>query len=366
MTDRTRRQPAPAASGKKFEYKKRSSEDLERRTNQSSNDRDTFLSSKMKVFSPKDGDYLLRILPPTWKDPDHYGLDLYVHYQVGADRGQFVCLDKHGKGGCPICAEKANAEAEGDKDYAKALSPAKRVLLYVINRDEEDAGVQVWAAPWTFDRDLSLLCKDKRSGEILSIDDPYEGYDIEFTRKGSGRKTEYVGISVARSATPISNKDDELDEWLDYITEHPLDTIYEMRDAEHIAKAFNGGAGMHPDERAAEEARREEAKKKSGGRDRARDRDDKDSGRGGRDRDRDDKDSGSSRRARDGNKSNELTADSVLEMSEAELDKLCEDKNINLYADEFSSVADWAKAIVSELGLDKSPTETLRRQRSRD
>jgi len=203
---------------------------------------DPIFKDKFPVLRIKEGGYRIRIMPPTWDDADHYGMDIYVHYGIGADQGSYLCLEKMLKKECPVCAERRALERAGDVDAAKALSPTKRVVVWAIDRKDEDAGPQLWAMPWTVDRDFATLSEDKDSGEVLAVDDPEEGYDLSFSREGSGLKTKYVGAKIARKPSPLHDDDETKDEWLAFIEKNPLPSVLRYFDAEHIAGIFAGGS----------------------------------------------------------------------------------------------------------------------------
>jgi len=226
---------------KKFVYKGRTKDSVKKRAEQSAGLFDPIFHDQFTSWTPKTGDRRLRILPPTWDDPEHFGFDIYVHYGIGSDgKGSYLCASKMKNEPCPVCEERRRAEKAGDADYASDLAPTKRVVYWIIDRDNESDGPILYAAPWTIDRDISKLSLDKRSGEILNVDDPVDGYDIEFSRDGAGIKTKYVGIQVARKSTTLADDPDTVDEWLDFILENPIPTTFQFFSYERISEVFNG------------------------------------------------------------------------------------------------------------------------------
>ena len=218
----------------KFQYKPRTTEQLNKRASQSGGLRDSPIKEEYQFFSPK-GNMKLRILPPTWSsEPDHWGFDAYIHYQIGPDNAAYLCLNKMKSEDCPICQERLKAEKEGEADYAKALAPTKRVLVWIIDRNNEDAGPLIWSMPWTVDRDICKLSIDD-SGEIVYIDDPDNGYDVLLSREGEGQKTKYNGIQIARRSSPLGK-----DTWLEYVIQNPLSECLHYYDAQYIKSIFIG------------------------------------------------------------------------------------------------------------------------------
>lgn len=224
------------SGGGRFEYQKRDAVAMKKRSEQSANDFDKIFIDEVKVFKVNDGNNFIRFAPPTWKNPEHFGLDIYVHYGIGPDNQTYLCLHKMKGEPCPICEEAKRAADDNDDEYAKKLKPNKRVLVYLIDRDNEKEGLQAWSMPWTVDRDICKVSVDRRTGETLELDNPDDGYDIEFEKKGQKQKTEYLGIAVARRSSELGN-----DKWLEQALEQPLDTILVYHDYDYIQNIFGGG-----------------------------------------------------------------------------------------------------------------------------
>lgn len=336
--------------GGRFEYRQRDASSARKRAESSGKDYDRYLQDVADAYAVNDGDNVVRILPPTWDDAEHYGHDIYVHYEIGPDKGTYLCLNKMKGEKCPICEERKRAQNEGDEDYAKKLEPKKRVLVYVIDRNKEKEGIKVWAMPWTLDRDIVKVSVDKRTGEVLPIDHPDDGYDVMFERTGKGPRTEYVGVSIDRKSSPLDN-----DKALDFAQEHPLPTLLKFYPYDHIASVFDGGSPA------------------PGGRDRGRDPDDGDdrrgsgssrSDRGGRDRD----DRGAGRRGdgddrrdkRSSAQEDEHTWESIHEMNYDELCDLVDAQQLDIDPDKSKGDEDLADWICEEMKIDQP------RKRSRD
>lgn len=274
-------------SGRSYSYEPRSKEQIDKRAKMRGKEFDRFVKEGIKSWTPKDGVNIIRILPPTWKNPEHYGLDLYVHYGIGPDRQSYLDLSKMLEKPDPIAEERAEALRDGDDKYAKELESKRRCGVYLIDRDNEKEGVQFWSMPWTIDADLNKLCVDKRTGETLNIDDPEEGYDVEFEKTGKNQNTKYDAVAIARRSSPLGNR-----KWLEWAMDNPLPDQLVYFDYEHIAKAFGGGGSHRGREDEREERGRDDADR--GGRSRGREGSDRDDDRGDRDRER-----GSSRERED-------------------------------------------------------------------
>lgn len=331
--------------GSRFEYQARSEDQARKRSEASGGDFDKYLVDGIKMFKVNDGPNTIRILPPTWPKPEHFGHDIWVHYGVGPDRQTYLCLHKMKGEKCPICEERIEAERAGDEKYAKELKPRQRVLMFIVDRDHEKEGVQAWAAPWTVDRDLAKVSRDRQSGQTLFVDHPEEGYDIEFEKKGAKDRTEYLGIAVARRESSLGS-----DLWLEFAVEHPLPDQLQYFDYDHIAQAFGGATKKSDrDDPPARGGRDhdETADRRSHGADEDR----------GRGRDRDEP---PARRGREEANEDVLTWDQIHGMKSSELDDLVEVKSLSLSPAKFSSDVDLADAICEELGVEKARTHGRR------
>ena len=333
----------------RYEYQSRSVEDTKKRSNQGANDFDKILVDSIKVWKPNDGDNRIRIVPPTWKGAKHFGLDIYVHYGVGPDRQTYLCLSKMKGEEDPIAEEYAIAQRDGDEKYAKDLAAKKRVLIFLVDRDNEKEGVQAWAMPWTVDRDIVKVSVDKSTGEVLPIDHPEDGYDVEFEKKGSKDRTEYLGVAIARRSSPLGKN-----EWLDYAIDNPLPDQLNYFDYDHIAKAFNGGGSQKDSGRG--DSSREERSSRSDSRDAEtprRSRDEPERGRESREDDR------GSRRT-PVREPEAPTWNSVHAMTGDELEDLIDQEKLDIDPKEAKDDEDLADWICEEMKLKKEEVRSRR------
>ena len=245
-----------------FTYNRRSNESVQRRAEGSGRDFEGFLRSEVKLYKPRDGDNYIRFLPPTWDNADHYGLEIYVHYQVGVDEGAVLCLDKMGKDRCPVCEARVIASKQGDEDTADALRPVKRIVSYLLDMKESDRDrkPQAWAYGPTVD---TMFCKagmDRHTKEALAVDDPIKGYNLSFDRRGQGLKVKYENASFDQKSSSVPDED------LDFLLDFPLDQMLRWRDYEAVAELFEGTRRRRRDDDRRETRDRDDAR----GRDRDR------------------------------------------------------------------------------------------------
>lgn len=335
----------------RYSYQPRDKASVDKRASMGANEFDKILKDNIKMWSPKKGDNRIRILPPTWPKPEHYGYDIHVHYGVGPDRGTYLDLDKMKNEADPITEERAELKRnlDANEDELKQMDSKRRVLIYLIDRDNESDGVQAWAMPWTVDKDISVLSVDKSNGQVLNIDDPEEGYDVEFVKEGEKERTKYVGISIARRASGLGSS-----KWLDFAIDNPLPEQLQFFTYDEIAKVFGGGGALR------EKGRGEESHAKDtdrGGRERESDQETRSSRDGVRGRGRGDSD-------RSVEKSEDLTWEEIHSMTADELDALVEedDRLSEIKVDEAASDDELADWICEDLKIKKSEPQTSRRR----
>ena len=227
--------------GSGFKYHERSGEDLQKRAEQKGGQFDSVFKSGVDRWRAKDGENIIRILPPTWEEHDHYGYDIWVHSYVGADKSTYLCPQKMLNKPCPICKAARDAKAAGEEDEAKQLAATRRVVAWIIDRDDEKPTPSLYDMSWSMDRDIAALCHNKRTGKVLLIDHPDQGYDIMFTRTGKGLGTRYIGLAVDREDSPIMSDADDQEKVLEYIQENPIPDLLNFYDEAYLKRMIEGG-----------------------------------------------------------------------------------------------------------------------------
>jgi hypothetical protein len=218
-----------------FVYRPRTVEDAARRKQETSSDTPNVILDGFKVYQSRKGENWIRILPATWEDAHHYGYDVWVHYNIGPDRNAVLCLNRMAKQPCPVCEQRLLAERAGDEDEAKELRPRRRVAVWMIDRQAEQEGPQIWPMPITLDEDIQNISTDKTDGTYYLIDAPDEGYDIMFEKTGQGIGTKYISPQVARKPSSVNPA------YLDYINDNPIPNCLLWRPYEDIMNLFGAG-----------------------------------------------------------------------------------------------------------------------------
>lgn len=227
-----------------FRYQRRSGEDVQKRANAKGGSFDSIIKAKYKVYKVKDGKNIIRVLPPTWENANHYGFDAWINYGIGVDNQSYLSLSKMKGEKDPIAEARRAAERDGDKELTKQLAPRQRIMMWVIDRNEEDEGPQIFAAPFTVDKALAALSFDEDTKEVIYIDDPKEGCDIRFYKEGTGLKTDYPPEKMRiLKPSPLHPDKGQAQEWLDFIQDNPVPDCLQFYDYNHIAMVFDGSGG---------------------------------------------------------------------------------------------------------------------------
>ena len=221
----------------KFKYTPPSAAVVRKHADASSSKWDAYLTDYPR-YKVREGENLIRILPPTWEGDGHFGLEIQVYYSVGPDKQTYLVPKE---GADPVQEERTKAIRQGDQQYADTLKKRTRMLYWVIDRSQESDGPSLWTAPQSFDSQLSGLLSD-RDGTILEIDNPEKGFDVSFRVVGQGIHRRYESISIARSESPLSGDAGLMDEWLQFIVDNPLPDQLKYYSYEHIRRELTGSA----------------------------------------------------------------------------------------------------------------------------
>jgi len=201
------------------------------------------------MYKVRDGKNLIRILPATWPKAKHYGYDIFVNYGIGVDNQSYLSLSKMKNEKDPLVEARKQAERDGDEKLASALQPRERIVMWIIDRNDEDEGPQIWAAPFTVDKDLANLSFDEDTKEVMFIEDVETGSDFRFYKEGQGKLTRYPSSKMKLlKATPLHEDEKLQAEWLDFIAENQLPDCLQFYDYDHIAGVFDGQARVEDDD----------------------------------------------------------------------------------------------------------------------
>jgi hypothetical protein len=140
-----------------------------------------------------------------------YNLDIYVHRNVGASGGAYVCPNKNYGKPCPICeaseAYKSQSNARDDKydKMAQALFPSRRIFYNVLDNMDRDKGVQIFESNAKyFQKPLEAADKDSQTDTDIQEKCPNAFFpDIKngLTVKVIGAKESFNGKDFVQASS---------------------------------------------------------------------------------------------------------------------------------------------------------------------
>lgn len=175
-----------------------------------------------QFWVPAEGRNIIRVCPPQGKKDEFYH-EFYTHWLPQAKRA-FICLNPpngKGKGKCFLCQQVS-------KD--KGLKPRPRFLLNIVDRRDENAGVQLFNSGITIVRELLGVITDPEWGDIT---DPETGTDIILDREGTGQNTSYT-VRMRRNPSELDEK------FLEQL--HDLDNVLQENTYQEQKAAYLGDA----------------------------------------------------------------------------------------------------------------------------
>ena len=149
-----------------------------------------YIKSGIRIYRHRNGRGANRIRFLAWKDSVEFVRRLWTHKDLGA------CLRKNWSEPCPICEEAKRKLREGKKHRALVkdgivLGKTPRMLAQIIDRNDEEAGVQVWdAAGSEVEIALINLSVHQDTGLIVPWTDPDYGCDLIYDYDSSQENPE--------------------------------------------------------------------------------------------------------------------------------------------------------------------------------
>ena len=169
------------------------------------------------TWKPKPGSNRIRILPTKRGLHPAPLVVTFGHYVEipGKENGVgFVCPRKMKTGACPACTTVDELRATGnpaDFKRAGAYLVKQRVYCNIIDRADEDRGVQVYAFGKTVYEPL-MAYRSTNPRDDMPFDSVKNGYDVIVTKTGEKMKTEY-GVRLVKSPSPLSDDPAKIAEW---------------------------------------------------------------------------------------------------------------------------------------------------------
>ena len=169
-------------------------------------------------WKPKDGDNVLRILPPSQtRNPE---IEYFFHEASthSIEQQTHFCPEALIQQKCPICearrklyggAKRAGRElAPHEKSLAESFNTKRRYLANIIVRGEEDKGVQLWDFGIKMLEKLVKLMSDPDTGDITDLNEGRDFVVVKKSKKGPDGKewpdydSSYVKVNRSAVGTP--------------------------------------------------------------------------------------------------------------------------------------------------------------------
>ena len=159
-------------------------------------------------WRPSEGRSTIRILPPVGT-MDFFFKEVGVH-RLGNQRFYCPAICTDGEDPCPICEVNEELWQSGEKETASRFRVQRRFWMNVVVRGKEPLGPQMYTPGITVFGSVVSLIKDPDYGDVTDEED---GFDIKIDRTGTDITTTYQ-TRAARNPSPLSDDEDEMEEWL--------------------------------------------------------------------------------------------------------------------------------------------------------
>ena len=215
------------------------------------------LPDGIELWTPREGDNYIRILPSCDKDFNIW-CHIWIHYNPQSKK-YFLCPKEmspknSSTSPCPVCEEYENLKDAGEEDdVCSQFKAGAKTLFFIIDRDDEKKGVQLYAASrWQVAVDIFDQMEDKRKNITIDIADIDNGYDVVVTKEGKGMHTKYKAFVERESSEIGSNEwEDQLVSFADVLADEPT---YDTLKAD-----FFGGGVEEEEEKESESHSRQDA-----------------------------------------------------------------------------------------------------------
>jgi hypothetical protein len=198
----------------------------------------------LNFYDWKLGDNNLRLLPP-WSAKGLVFKRLWSHFELPPEKSIYKCLDswpdKHNM--CFFCEAIDRVVAQLPELDLGRQGASLQYYGNVIDRDEEDKGVQVCRfTPATYNW-ITLQMDNPKIGDITDYE---QGFDLIINkskkpRKGGGDTTKYTCSFVPRPC-PLHETDQAVAEWLSNLFD--LDRVFGPPDDKALAEMQGAASRM--------------------------------------------------------------------------------------------------------------------------
>ena len=178
-----------------------------------------YINTDLAQFTPIDGSNCIRIVPPLADDAmaTLWGIDVWTYYLAGKGFLSPTTFDPRAQN---IVLEAYKRVKADDPEEAKRLQlgGTRKTILFILDFGDggKEPELKVWSAPPGLVDEFIRVAKNRRTGKLVALEDPEEGYCIFFDRIGVGKKTEYKGVTLDKEPYPL---DESLLDKIPYFTD---------------------------------------------------------------------------------------------------------------------------------------------------
>ena len=251
-----------------YDYQKRDTDDVKESAEANDSKWYGYIKAGIPIFKMSQDVHRLRFLYPTYEGRRKaIGFRVTTHANVGPDEKTYLCLRAMKDQPDPVDERlsQARKDGQGDDKRAKSMKPVDRLLTYVVDMDDTEAGVQLWPMADKANSALDRASIDSH-GSVIEIEHPEKGrvVEVESKEKHSRGKEKFSWTEcefvVSERESWISEDEDQQKEWEDFIKDNPLDTvvIYETYDTllEALGEVQHGRGSREDDQPRGRAARR--------------------------------------------------------------------------------------------------------------
>jgi hypothetical protein len=203
-------------------------------------------NSRVQLWKPTAGKHRIRGVP--WANTVDGMPFRELHFYYIGDGPRILAPSQFGKPD-PVADLIRKCYSSGkpdDRVLAKKLHAKMTTYMAIIDRAQEDKGVQVWSFnPFIYQRLLSFFTVED-IGDFL---DPNVGFDLEVEivpskKMFNGKQVMDTTVDAARKQTKLSNDPEQAKKWLDGVPN--IDDMYTQKSTAEVEQILNawlaGGA----------------------------------------------------------------------------------------------------------------------------
>lgn len=220
MTTEQEAAPAPTADSTALVFNEVSKDRVARA-------RRALKSKKSSFFKFKDGMNLIRVLPALPGEEDPWAMTdehFFRNWAGGKSHFSFVCPQEAGIGPCPACEKREQLASTGnpvDFEESKNYRPRTQVYLRIIDRENEEAGVQIArVGSMIFERMLELWENEDVYGNDFT--NPFSGDDLAIKRFEEDGYTKYRTDIRSGDHDRLAGTEEQMIQWLTQAGNRPL------------------------------------------------------------------------------------------------------------------------------------------------